>query len=659
VNANTFASAGSDFDHVGTILFNMVRNPVSGRIYVTNTESPNLTMFEGPGIYGGSTVQGHLSETRITVLNPANGGVDPQHLNKHINYSLLHTTPGADHALINAQAAHSLATPLQPVVSSNGATLYVPAFGSSKIGVFSTAAIEDPNFEANFNPTTASANYITTPGGGPAGLALDEVNNRLYVLTRFDNTVHVINPTTKATLASHALFNPEPASVVTGRPFLYDAQLTSANGEASCASCHIFGDFDSLAWNLGNPDDGTSLNNQPSATPGLPASPFPFHPMKGPMTTQTLRGMATHGGMHWRGDRVTGFFGTDACPPQPQPPTAAPCNEDLSFRNFIVAFEGLIGKQGPVGSAGFISATQMQQFSDFTLQVFEPPNPVRNINNSLSANAQLGSNKWFSCGPGTTECGNGNPNATDTVEDCDGCHTLDPLHGFFGTAGEESFENEPQFIKVPHYRNLYTKIGMFSVSGDQVRGFGFLHDGGIDTLFTFHSAPVFNLSTPEKQQIERFSLEFASDLAPIVGQQVTLTSSNGGAVNPRIDTMIQRAATSFDSFMLGGTVTECDVIVKGTVGTTPRGWVRESSGSFRDDTNTLWTDANVRALASTDGPLTYTCAPPGSGRRMGIDRNLDGNLDSLPEPGLALSLAAGAGLVAALSRRRGQRTMIQ
>ena len=46
--------------------------------------------------------------------------------------------------------------------------------------------------------------------------------------------------------------------------------------------------------------------------------------MKGPMTTQTLRGLATHGGMHWRGDRVDGFFGTDPC----TEPTGAPCDEE-------------------------------------------------------------------------------------------------------------------------------------------------------------------------------------------------------------------------------------------------------------------------------------------------------------------------------------------
>src|SRR5262249_26775171 len=159
-NANTLA-ASTTYTGVGTILFNMAINPVSGKIYVTNTESPNQTMFEGPGQFGGSTVQGHLSETRITVLDPTGAVLPaPKRLNKHINYALHHTDPGANHALIDAEKPASLATPLQPVVSSNGATLYVPAFGSNKIGVFSTAAIEDPNFDTNFDPNAASANYI-------------------------------------------------------------------------------------------------------------------------------------------------------------------------------------------------------------------------------------------------------------------------------------------------------------------------------------------------------------------------------------------------------------------------------------------------------------------------------------------------------------------
>jgi hypothetical protein len=495
------------------------------------------------------------------------------------------------------------------VISSDGSTLYVAAFGSAKVGVFSTSALDDPSFEANYDPPTASANYIST-SGGPSGLALDETNDRLYVLTRFDNSVAEIDLTTKATLATHPLHNPEPPDVVDGRPFLYDAVATSGNGEASCSSCHIFADFDSLAWNLGDPDAATSINNQPSATILPPATTF--HPMKGPMTTQTLRGLATHGGMHWRGDRVDGFFGTDSC----TEPTGAPCDEDLSFRNFIVAFEGLVGKEGT------ISPAQMQDFADFVLQIMLPPNPVRALDNSLTPDQQDGENLFS--GP-----------ITDTVATCNGCHRLDPAQGFFGSGGEQSFEGEPQNFKIAHMRNLYAKVGMFGNSigggntGQQVRGFGFLHDGSVDTVNNFLTAPVFSLNPAQERDLEQFALAFPTDLAPIVGQQVTLTATNGAVVNPRIDLMIARAATSFTSLMLGGAVTECDLAVKGSVGGQERGWVRESSGLFRDDQNNTISDASLRALATTEGPLTYTCAPPGSGSRMGINRDEDLHLDGL------------------------------
>jgi DNA-binding beta-propeller fold protein YncE len=52
---------------VGTILFNMVVNPVNGKVYVSNTEAFNHTRFEGPGIFAGHSLRGHLHESRITV----------------------------------------------------------------------------------------------------------------------------------------------------------------------------------------------------------------------------------------------------------------------------------------------------------------------------------------------------------------------------------------------------------------------------------------------------------------------------------------------------------------------------------------------------------------------------------------------------------------
>jgi hypothetical protein len=176
---------------------------------------------------------------------------------------------------------------------------------------------------------------------------------------------------------------------------------------------------------------------------------------------------------------------------------------------------------------------------------------------------------------------------------------------------------------------------------------------------------VFTLSTQEKTDLEQFILQYPSDLAPIVGQQVTLTSTNSVVANPRIDLLIQRAAATYASFTVGGSVPECDVIVKGSIGVNPHGWVRLASGQFRDDFHALndpaglWTDAQVRALASSEGPLTYTCAPPGSGTRMGVDRDLDGTPDGLPEPGALLGLASGIALIARLARgRRDQRTTI-
>ncbi len=234
IDAATRAVTDS-FAHVGTINFNMVTNPVNGNLYVSNTDAQNLTRFEGPGNFGGTTVQGDLHRARITVIDAS--GVSPVHLNSHINYAVTPAPAGTKN--------HSLATPLDMVVSSDGSTLYVAAFGSSKVGVIPTSDLDS----GAFDPLTESGNYIQVSGGGPGGLALDEVNDKLYVLTRFDNSISVIDLTTNpGSEVNHLpLHNPEPDSIVVGRPALYDALNTSSNGEASCASCHVFGDFDSLA----------------------------------------------------------------------------------------------------------------------------------------------------------------------------------------------------------------------------------------------------------------------------------------------------------------------------------------------------------------------------------------------------------------------------
>jgi hypothetical protein len=362
--------------------------------------------------------------------------------------------------------------------------------------------------------------------------------------------------------------------------------------------------------------------------------------------------MENSGHMHWRGDRVSGFFGTD------DPNTN---DSRLSFKNFIVAFPGLVGLDVLPTDPGL--QEDMERFTDFALALALPPNPVRALDNSLTP-AQERGRVFYHGGPDPE-----NPRLSDGIElllgstpppgfgfTCEGCHTLDPAQGLFGTGGNASFEFETQIMKVPHLRNAYSKVGMFGLmpvptfilpgdnghKGDQVRGFGFLHDGSADTIFRFFRSIVFDPDTfgdpgfgtvgggfaddGERADMEQFVLAFPSDFAPIVGQQVTLTHANQSVVADRIDLLLERSDTPYISKVTDGG-TECDLIAKGGRHGRPVGFLHQGGGSFLQDDGTVLSDAELRDSAHLLGPITYTCVPPGSGHRLGVDRDDDGFLD--------------------------------
>jgi hypothetical protein len=289
----------------------------------------------------------------------------------------------------------------------------------------------------------------------------------------------------------------------------------------------------------------------------------------------------------------------------------------------------------------------MQDFTSFQLQVAPPPNPVRNLDNSLTASQQSGQAFHNGTRPsdGTVssilDAAVGQSSFT-----CSGCHTLNAANGQFGTGGNQSFEGITQIVKIPHLRNLYAKIGMFgepAVStftepdsgfmGNQIRGFGFLGDGSTDTLFRFFTAAVFaptsNSGFPQtntvqaQRDVEQYMLAFDSDLAPIVGQQVTLTGANASSVGSRIDLLIQRAAAPFVSKVLNGSVTECDLVARVVKNGRIMGFLYDPlAGNFiPDDGSAPVSDAALRALAATVGQeITYTAATPGSGARVAFSR---------------------------------------
>jgi hypothetical protein len=481
------------------------------------------------------------------------------------------------------------------------------------VGVYDTTELKNDTF------VPSAAEIIPVPGG-PSGLALDEPRGQLYVTSRTTNRTYVVDTSTRALVTTLPMHNPETPDITDGRPFLYDATITSGNGEASCSGCHVFADMDDLAWDLGDPDiecAGGACNNPNPFPPGVD---FPnnlplFDPMKGPMTTQSLRGLATAGPMHWRGDR-TG----PQCATNPGDPLCA----EAGFNAFNVAFVGLIGRDSELLSV------DMQAFTDFALRLTYPPNPIRPLDNSLTPRQQAGANLYSG-------------RDTDGTGNCASCHELDRAQGFFGTGGGSTFEGESMEFKVPHLRNAYQKVGMFgqmpsrgfttlsgTFMGPQVRATGFLHDGSIATLSNFVSADAFITNAIEAGDLEAFMMAFDTDLAPIVGQQVTLNENSGQDALDRVDLLIERANTAFPE--TGGR--ECDLIAKGIVaGDVPFGWVWNGS-DFLSDRSSIWPKNSVVNAGLTPGQsVTFTCVPPGSGTRMGVNRDRDVFFDGTdPEP---------------------------
>jgi len=201
-------------------------------------------------------------------------------------------------------------------------------------------------------------------------------------------------------------------------------------------------------------------------------------------------------------------------------------------------------------------------------------------------------------------------------------------------------------FKIPHLRNTYTKVGRFGSSnnvsdgaphtGDQIRGYGFLHDGAIDTLDTFFGQATggaamggagFVFDTPQaKANVIDFVFAMDSELAPIVGQQVTLTPANGehAATLDRINLLVDRAGVTTPR-------PECDLVVRGVVGAEQRGAVMNDDGTFdTDKVDEAGLSLNqILDLGRASGnSMTFMCVPPGQGRRIGIDRDADQALNA-------------------------------
>lgn len=592
-------------------------HPVSGEVTVVGTESINDVRFE-PNLNG---VFVRVRFARVDPTGPTTNGIVD--LNGHLDYSVPN--------LPQAERDKSIGDPRDLVWNAAGTKGYVVGMGSNNVVVVDAAGAR------------VGATPTIEVGEGPTGVVLDETRERLYVLNKFASTLSVVSTVFEVEVATVPLHDASPSAIKTGRRHLYDTHATSGLGQASCASCHVDARMDRLAWDLGDPaGDVKSLagQNLGANVPGLNTGFQAYHPMKGPMTTQTLQDIIGKEPHHWRGDRT-------------------------GLEEFDAAFAGLLGDDAP------LAAPEMQEFEDFLATIHLPPNPFRTFDNGLPTNLPLpGHFTTGRFGLANQPLPNGNavaglatyrpPNLIDQgAFACITCHTLPTgmstdtkLAGFqyqsvpVGPDGEHHhalISNDGltnKAFKVPQLRNLYEKVGFDATKISSRAGFGFLHDGSVDSIARFVNLLAFNVtSDQETANLVAFMLALSGSDLPsgssgnlfeppgtasqdahaAVGTQTTLVDAGTASA-----TQLQLLTDMLALADLG----EVGVVVKGKQGGLDRGYAYLGGGSFQADRQSESpTAAALQAAAAVGSELTYTVVPAGTETRVGIDRDGDGALD--------------------------------
>jgi hypothetical protein len=209
---------------------------------------------------------------------------------------------------------------------------------------------------------------------------------------------------------------------------------------------------------------------------------------------------------------------------------------------------------------------------------------------------------------------------------CNGCHTA-TAGGTNRTLMPASVLQEPQDMKTAHLRNLYQKNNFRkTVGGTSLGGFGFTHDGAIATLDEFLAQPVFGTFSTDparRANLTAYLLCFPTGMAPAVGYSRTVSSANASS------TAVSADVTLLEAQARAGKI---DLVLKGKVNGVVRGLYYNPLTRVYDvdaagASSMTWSQLQASA-ASGSSLFTLMGVPPGTGVRMGIDRDADGVLDA-------------------------------
>jgi YVTN family beta-propeller protein len=526
----------------------------NGTVTAVGTEAKNEIRFE-------DNLNGIFIRSEIATFAPGAPNLPTiADLNPHLSYD----SPSTD----LFTRTQSIGDPRGVAWHPDGSVAYVTGLGSSNVVAVDAAGTR-----------VATINV----GEGPTGLAINQSGSRLYVLDRFEGAISVVDTASASEIDRIEFFDPTPDAIVQGRPFLFDSHITSGLGQASCASCHIDGRTDHLAWDLGSPAGAMLPFDQECLGPP-PDNCIPWHPMKGPMVTQTLQGIIGNEPLHWRGEKP-------------------------GIEDFNVAYTNLQGADSQ------LTPVEMQRLKNYVGSIAYPPNPNRNIDNTLRTTLPV-----FN---GTGNPVNGQTIYTNTPVlpgglTCAGCHAF-PI----GSNLQVDFPigPEPQNRKVSQLRNMYEKTGANRASTQANRGFGFNHDGEHFTLtellnvgFQFPPGPP---GQQQRRDVEAFMLSFPTGIHAGVGAQAMAANGGGGGDNVALINQLIGLAGS----------NQVGLIVKGRIGGLDRGYTF-ISGAFQSDRDSeIRTPAQLLASSGPGNELAYTVVPFGLQVRLGIDRDEDGFFD--------------------------------
>ncbi len=539
IRTGSSPSISGYYSGVGTINLGLDVNPTTGDLYVGNTDALNLTAFE-------PNLRGHWVNNRITRIQASSGHVTPIDLNPNINYNLLP----------NPQAlSTALAQPSNVLFDPSGTFMYVAAFGTDRVARVDTNG--NVLSFAELSPTGSGSHSDPKNKRGPRGLALNAAAGILYSMNRLTDTISVIDTSRMSvSLEIPAGTDPTPQTVKQGRGFLYDAKL-SGNGTGACASCHVDGDMDHLAWNLGDRSGTVKREFEKGQL-------IEFHPMKGPMTTMTMRGLLNLSPYHWRG-------------------------EQPNFAAFNATFDSLMGNSQ-------ISGQDMNTFTTFINTLLFLPNPNENLDrslpNSFGGGSPVAGLRDYTNIPGTQ------PNST-----CISCHTANPGPG----SNRNILANfQPQPMKVPELRNMYQKQLYTLHDAQSIDGFGFLHDGTFSTLADFMNQNLFSgYTNQQKIDIVSYMQCFDSGTAPAVGFTITLTSANVGG---------QQQQTDWATLESQASAANIDLISRGTVQGRVTGLLYQPRNrTYTSAGGQTYTQSQLETFIEGGDTLSFMGVYPGTG----------------------------------------------